>query len=142
MTRAQLAARIEKMERRRAELAAERDEFDSRARYAGGEDEAGRTERAAARAQYHLFAQEVDALDAALLADRTALDALTERLAANVLIACRAKEVALDALLVAECDAHDASETALAAAIEQARKALVRVGLGALHESIVTFRAP
>lgn len=137
LTRAELTARIARAERRRATLAAERDEFDRRARYSGGEDDAGRSERAAARAQYMLFADEVNAVDAAILADRQALDALVDRLAANVLKASRAQGSALDALLEAECDARDAGEAELADSIDRARKALVHVGLGTLHDSIM-----
>lgn len=85
MTRADLRAKIARLEKRLADLNAEAEEFDNRARYSGGENEADRAERAAARAQYNLWAEEISGVDRELRATWQALDALTERLAANVL---------------------------------------------------------
>lgn len=137
VTRAEIRARIARLEVLRAELAKDVDELDFKARMSGGEDEAGRAERAGWRKQYDLFSRELDSVDADLRKAHAALDAMISRLSERVLIASRAQSAALDALLDAECDAREAGEHELAAAIDTARKALVRVGLGALHDSIV-----
>src|SRR5690348_1894097 len=114
LTRATLSARIERAERRRAELVADVEHFDHRSRMEGDEGPSGKAHRKALRAQYDLYAGELMRVEHAIREDRAAYDAITERLQGALLLACIDKDMALYRLLDAECVARDAGETALA----------------------------
>lgn len=136
MTRAELRARINTVRARHAVLEQEADELLNLSKYSGDETENGKAERKLYTAQYDIWAKERDEAAAEIRKLERELEALTEHLRTYVLQAARGVELALDALLDAECRCNVAGEMELSRQIDSCRKALVRVGLGSLHDLI------